>query len=116
MKRVLDLVNARRGHFRLESGYHASLFLDLETLCLTPARVRPLASALATKLAPHRVDAVCGPLVEGAFVAMQVAEASACAFTYATRQPAGKSSGLFSVRYSVPEALHPHVQIGRAHV
>jgi orotate phosphoribosyltransferase len=34
--RILQAVSARLGHFKLESGHHSDLWLDLETLCLRP--------------------------------------------------------------------------------
>src|SRR5438132_11129782 len=75
---VIALMPARRGHFLLESGHHGELWLDLELLCLAPDPVRRLAARLAARLAPYAIEAVCGPLVEGAFVAMMVASSSAC--------------------------------------
>jgi hypothetical protein len=32
----LRIVSARRGHFRLESGYHGSLWVDLDALFAEP--------------------------------------------------------------------------------
>jgi orotate phosphoribosyltransferase len=82
---VIALMPARRGHFLLESGHHGDLWLDLELLCLSPGPVRRLAARVAARLAPYEVDAVCGPLVEGAFVTLMVAEALGVPFTYAER-------------------------------
>ena len=65
---LLSLVAARRGHFRLESGHHGDLWLDLELLCVQPARVERFAATLAGRLARYGIDAVCGALVEGAFL------------------------------------------------
>jgi orotate phosphoribosyltransferase len=107
---VAGLLAARSGHFRLESGHHGALWLDLELLCLQPDRVRPLAGALARALAAHAVDVVCGPLVEGAFVALMAASALGVPFTYAERRTAGPGDGLFPARYVIPPALRPHVQ------
>ena len=56
---LLSLLAARKGHFRLESGHHGDLWLDLELLCLRPQRIRPFAVELAKRL--PAVDAVCGP-------------------------------------------------------
>src|SRR6185436_2363516 len=64
---MIPLLAPQRGHFRFESGHHSSLWIDLETLFLEPARVEPLADELALRLARHEVEVVCGPLVEGAF-------------------------------------------------
>src|SRR5947207_15461462 len=70
---ILGLLPARRGHFLLESGHHGNLWLELELLCYRPEPIRRPADRLAEALARHRVDAVCGPLVDGAFVALMVA-------------------------------------------
>lgn len=71
---LLKSIGARRGHFALESGHHADLWFDLESLCLQPARIRPLAARIAARLGPYDVDMVCGPLVEGAYVGLMAAE------------------------------------------
>ena len=100
-----DLVSrlpGRIGHFRLESGHHSDLWLDLQRLCSRPEFIRPRAAALARRLAPHRVDVVCGPLVEGAFVALMVALELGVEFCYAERVvPAGAAEAepLFPVEY-----------------
>jgi orotate phosphoribosyltransferase len=101
----LELAAGRRGHFRMESGYHSALWLDLDALFAAPARVRPLVTKLAESLRPYRVDAVCGPLLGGAFLAQIVAEALTAEFWYA--QPAAPSgtTGLFQARYELPPAF-----------
>jgi orotate phosphoribosyltransferase len=99
---VLGRLEVHRGHFRYESGHHADLWIDLERLFLDPERIRPMAAELARRLAVHEPEAVCGPLVEGAFVAMMVASELGVAFTYAARFPEGRE-GLFPVDYRVPE-------------
>ncbi len=104
--RVSRLLARRTGHFRLESGHHGELWLDLEKLCLRPEPVRRLAEELARRLAPHRVDAVCGPLVEGAFVALFAAEALGVPFSYSERAADPPSDSLFAARYLVPRPLH----------
>jgi orotate phosphoribosyltransferase len=58
---VLRLLPARKGHFRLESGHHGEIWLDLERLCLHPEPVRLLATRMASRLARHKIEAVCGP-------------------------------------------------------
>jgi len=67
-EQVARLLPQREGHFVFESGHHGQVWLDLELLLLHPERVQPLAEALADRLRGHQVTAVCGPLVEGAFV------------------------------------------------
>ena len=76
---------ARRGHFVLESGHHGDLWLDLELLFLHPRRIESAVVALSELLRPFAVDAVCGPLNEGAFVALMVAARLDAAFSYAER-------------------------------
>jgi len=63
LEEVNQLVHARRGHFRLESGLHGDLWLDLELLCLQSRRIQPFTAELACRLGEYRIDAVCGPLV-----------------------------------------------------
>lgn len=109
---VFDLLSARKGHFRLESGHHGELWLDLERLCLHLESVRVLAAQLAARLARCDVEVVCGPLVEGAFVALMVASEIAVDFTYADRFPdlqAQTSGRLYPVEYRIPKALRPAV-------
>src|SRR3989304_1709366 len=91
---IVRLMSSRSGHFLLESGHHGSLWLDLELLCLDPAAVRPFAVELAARLKRYDVQAVCGPLIEGAFVALMVAPAPGVAFTYAERLPQGPGQEL----------------------
>jgi orotate phosphoribosyltransferase len=67
------LMAAQTGHFQLASGHHGDLWLDLDRLWRRPDRVRPFAKKLATKLVPDRIDAVCGPMTGGAFLAAMVA-------------------------------------------
>ena len=106
---TLSSVAARRGHFRTESGYHTDLWMDLESVCRRPGTVQPLARALAQQLRPHAVDAVCGPLNEGAFIALMVAGDLGCDFTYAERLVDRDEARLFPVRYALPAALRPIV-------
>ena len=107
---VLALMPARRGHFLFESGHHGDLWLDLELLCLTPDRVRPLAARLAARLASYEINAVCGPLVEGAFVALLVASELRVPFSYAERFEHPERDGPFPVEYRIPRALRARVR------
>jgi orotate phosphoribosyltransferase len=106
---VSRLLSARRGHYLLESGHHGELWLDLEVLCLRPRVVRALAMELAGRLRQLEIDAVCGPLIEGAFVAMMVAEELDVPFTYAEGRADPDAQGLFPVRYLVPTAQRPQL-------
>lgn len=102
---VAQLLPARRGHFRLESGHHGDLWLDLERLCLRPEPVHRLSAQIADRLARHDVEVVCGPLVEGAFVALMVATILGVPFTYSERFADGPTDSLFPVQYRLPRGL-----------
>lgn len=94
----------------MESGHHGDLWLQLETLCLHSRDVRPFAAQLAARLSHHKLDAVCGPLVEGAFIALLVSLELGCDFVYAERFARAKREGLFPVAYQMPKALHAAVK------
>lgn len=99
------LMHERRGHFEFESGHHGARWLDLESLCRGPGAVRPLADELAARLEPYEPEVICGPLVEGAFVGLMVAERLGLEFVYAVREVDPEATDLFPVRYRLPEAL-----------
>jgi orotate phosphoribosyltransferase len=107
---LLLSVRARRGHFKFESGHHGDFWLDLETLCVRPAAISASAADLAARLRPHGVDVVCGPLNEGAFIALMVATALDCDFTYAERFAHPTRDALFPVEYRLPGAQHSLVR------
>jgi len=52
---------------------------------------------------------VCGPLVEGAFVALLVSLELGCDFVYAERFADTTREGLFPVEYRLPKSLQPAV-------
>jgi orotate phosphoribosyltransferase len=94
--RVIRLAHPRPGHFDLGTGYHGDVWLDLDALFLRPALLRPHVSWLADRLLGHRVDAVCGPMEGGAFLAQAVADLLETAFLPAHRVPAprpGEAAG-----------------------
>lgn len=99
---LVDLFAARTGHFCYESGHHGRLWLDLDALFLRANRMQPFADELAQRLAAHRPDVICGPLVGGAFLAQTVAAALAIEFAFAERVVAGGS-----VAYRIPAGLRP---------
>lgn len=107
---VIALMPARRGHFLLESGHHGDLWLDLECLCVNPEPVSRLAARVAARLTPYAIEVVCGPLVEGAFVALMVAAELGVPFSYSERFPNPERAGLFPVDYRVPRALRALVR------
>jgi orotate phosphoribosyltransferase len=90
---VAGLARPRHGHFDLGTGYHGDLWLDLDALFLRPALVRPHARWLAGRLGDHGVDAVCGPLAGGAFLAQTVADLMDAAFLPAYRSPGADPNG-----------------------
>ena len=106
---VAALLPWRKGHFRIESGHHGDTWLNLELLCLHPEPVERLAISLAERLAALGADVICGPLVEGAFVALMVARRLGLPFTYTERFDP-RSDRLFSVTYAVPSALRDLVK------
>jgi orotate phosphoribosyltransferase len=111
MDPVARLVGVRTGHFVFESGHHSDLWMDLETLCLDPAVVQPMAADLAARLRPYAIDIVCGPLNEGAFVGLLTASALGCRFAYTERfAPDVPASALYPVEYRLPKPLREAVR------
>jgi orotate phosphoribosyltransferase len=106
----LTLTSPRHGHFRLESGHHSNLWLDLEGLFVRPAPVRPFVTRLARALRPHRVAGVCGPLVGGAFLAQMVATALKAEFFFTERVMPGEGDGLYQAQYHLPRAARSQVR------
>ncbi|HEY9241315.1 MAG TPA: phosphoribosyltransferase [Streptosporangiaceae bacterium] len=86
---VIELARPRRGHFELGTGYHGDVWLDLDALFLRPALLQPHVEWLAGRLREHQVDAVCGPLEGGAFLALALATRLGVAFLPGYRAPAG---------------------------
>ncbi len=104
-EQVAELLPERDGHFVFESGHHGRVWLDLELLLLHPERVRPLAEALANRLRPHQPEAICGPLVEGAFVGLMVASSLRLPFSYSEPSSDDRDATLFPVSYPIPAPL-----------
>ena len=89
---VVQLARPRSGHFDLGTGYHGDLWLDLDALLLRPPLLRAHVRWLAERLREHSVDAVCGPLEGGAFLAYAVADLLGAAFLAGYRSP-GEATG-----------------------
>src|SRR5262245_21769674 len=102
---MIDQLPTRSGHFILESGHHGDLWLDLELLCVRPDRVRPFVIELAARLQKYGAEVVCGPLVEGAFLALLVAAEMGLPFTYSHPLPEEKPTKLYPLRYQLPPPL-----------
>ena len=105
-----SLVTPRDGHFRLESGHHSRLWLDLDGLFVEPARVAPLVARLADQLRVFEIDAVCGPLVGGAFLAQLLAADLDASFAFTERVPPPGGEGLYRVLYRLPRALRERLR------
>jgi orotate phosphoribosyltransferase len=98
----LELVSGRRGHFRLESGHHSRLWLDLDTLFADPHQVNPFVAALTVALRPYGVASVCGPLLGGAFLAQLVAQALGVEFCFTERVMPSHAEGMYQAGYRLP--------------
>jgi len=76
---LLELLDGRPGHFRLESGHHGELWLDLDAFLLRPALLLPYVDTLARRLVETvEPEGVCGPLLGGALIASAVATTLDC--------------------------------------
>jgi orotate phosphoribosyltransferase len=89
---AVQLAQPVRGHFDLGTGYHGDLWLDLDALLRRPAGLRQPVRWMADRLREHAVDAVCGPVEGGAFLAYAVADLLAAAFLPGYRTP-GETAG-----------------------
>jgi orotate phosphoribosyltransferase len=106
---LMNLLAARSGHFRLESGHHGNLWLDLEPLFLRPGHLQRFVVELAHGLATYNVGAVCGPLVGGAFLAQSVAAVLDVEFYYTERFVPSERDALYPVKYRIPDGLREMV-------
>lgn len=107
---ILAALPVRQGHFLLESGHHADRWLTLDALFVDSAKVAPLVVALADRLRPHAVSAVCGPLLGGAFLAQALAAVLGLGFYYTEPESAAGSSGLFATGYRLPLELRRQIR------
>jgi orotate phosphoribosyltransferase len=109
----LKIVSGRRGHFRLESGHHGALWLDLDALFAEPRLIEPFVARLVAALRPYDVSAVCGPLLGGAFLAQLVARDLGAEFSFTERVMSSGSAGLYQARYVLPPAFRPRLRAKR---
>jgi orotate phosphoribosyltransferase len=99
------LLAARSGHFQFESGHHGNLWLDLDRLLLQPSRLQPFITELAARFTKYNVQAVCGPLVGGAFLAQSLATALHVEFCFAERIVPADRQTSSSITYRIPSGL-----------
>src|ERR1043165_4508663 len=110
---LLSLLTARTGHFRYESGHHGDLWLPVPRLYWRPRPLRPFAVELARRLAPHGIEAVCGPLIEGALLAQMVAEELDVEFSFAEQFTRSRGDGLDPLGYRIPDPFRPGLRSQR---
>ena len=106
----LKIVSGRRGHFRLESGHHSALWLDLDALFADPKAIQPFVASLVSSLESHDVSAVCGPLLGGAFLAQLVARELDAEFCFTERVMPREAGGMYQARYRLPNAFQQRVR------
>jgi orotate phosphoribosyltransferase len=105
---TIDVLPIRKGHFLIESGLHAEAWIDLDTLFLDPPSLAPQIAALAALVSEHRVSAVCGPLLGGAFVAQAIAIQLGVRFYFAEKARSNPEGGLFQAEYRLPGSQREH--------
>jgi orotate phosphoribosyltransferase len=106
----LKILAPKFGHFRFESGHHGNLWLHVDQPFLRPSRLHPFVIELAKGLSRHGVEGVCGPFVEGAFLAQMVASALDVEFYYSERFVALERDALYPVDYRLPSGLRRAAQ------
>ncbi len=107
---LLALLAGRRGHFRMESGYHSELWFNLDKLFEDRARLLPFVDELARRLAVHRIEAVVGPMTGGAKLAAMIGAKLNIESHHTERFETPNATGLFPVRYLVHAAQRAHLQ------
>ena len=107
---ILSLFAARKGHFRFESGHHGDLWLEIPSAYIRPDRLRPYAARLARLLDAHQIEAVCGPMVEGALLAQMVAEELGAEFYFAEQFVRPGANDLYPIGYRIPATLRRSIR------
>lgn len=103
----LNLLHARQGHFRLESGQHGNLWLDLDLLFLRPKTIQSFVVELAQKISSFEIDAGCWPMVGEALVAQDIALKLDIDYLYSERTAPQNPDVLYSAAYHLPSHLRP---------
>jgi len=101
---LLALLAGRRGHFRMESGYHSEHWVELDLLFEDRARLQPFVTELARRLSAHRLDAIVGAMTGGAKLAEMIGAVLGLPSCPTARIETPGATGLFPVRYVVPAA------------
>ncbi len=101
-EKLIAFLAGRRGHFQMESGFHSEQWFELDRLLVQRERLRPFVSALAQRIAVHRIDAVCGPMTGGAELARRIAAEIGAEYFFTERFEPPQATGFFPVRYTVP--------------
>jgi orotate phosphoribosyltransferase len=104
-KEFLQLLHARQGHFKLESGHHGNLWLDLDRLFLRPKAIQPFIDELTHTISTFEVDVVCGPMIGGSLIAQTIAAQLGAEFFYTERVLPKRSDALYSATYHLPNPL-----------
>jgi orotate phosphoribosyltransferase len=105
MTELFTTLPIRNGHFLLESGYHTDVWLSLDLLFVNPTSMAPMVGSLAERLRGYDLDAVCGPLVGGAFLAQSLATILGTAFYYTEPVTTSGATRLFGAEYRLPPDL-----------
>jgi orotate phosphoribosyltransferase len=106
---LLKLLKTRRGHFRLESGHHGNLWLDLDLLFLHPKALQPFVVELARNISSFGVEGICGPLIGGALIAQTIALELGVDFLHTERIAPQDTDAMYSTAYRLPQHLHAAV-------
>jgi orotate phosphoribosyltransferase len=107
---LISLLNGRRGHFQLESGFHGEEWFDLDQLFRDLDRLRPFTAELARRLAKHDLDLIGGPMTGGAELARLVGDELGLPSFFSERFAPIVTEGLFPVRYEIPAARRQELQ------
>lgn len=99
MTTFLDLARARKGHFAMESGLHCGLWFDLDAAFIDQGALDPFVTKLSQSMRRYDVEAVCGPMTGGAFLAQLLARLLGAEFYFASPAPAAEGTGTFRARY-----------------
>ena len=110
LESFMRLVSGRRGHFRLESGHHAPMWLDLDPLFADSQAVEPFVKRFTELIGSYEPEGVCGPLLGGAFLAQLVARRLGVEFFYTERAVPAPPTELYRARYRLPASLSGRVR------